>query len=82
MLAALVLLGLGIAVAVHLDGGSSVGPLRARIVAIAQGQIGYRTDPADTYCNKFSAFWDAGNDTCVAAPVNTDCVGGPGNEYC
>jgi hypothetical protein len=60
----LVLLGLGVAVAVRVDGGSSLSPLRARIVAIAQGQVGYRTDPADTYCNKFSAYWDAGVDDC------------------
>jgi hypothetical protein len=64
VLAALVLLGLGVAIAVRVDRGSSLGPLRARIVALAQSQIGYRTDPADTYCNKFSAYWDAGTDTC------------------
>ena len=60
----LVLLGVGVAVAVRVDGGSSLSPLRARIVAVAQGQVGYRTDPADTYCNKFSAYWDAGVDDC------------------
>ena len=26
--------------------------------------MGYRTDPSDTYCNKFSAYWDAGVDDC------------------
>ena len=26
--------------------------------------MGYQTDPADTYCNKFSAYWDAGVDDC------------------
>ena len=41
-----------------------LSPLRARIVAIAQSQVGYRTDPADTYCNKFSAYWNAGVDDC------------------
>jgi hypothetical protein len=53
----------------------AVSPLRARIVALAEGQVGYSTDPADTYCNKFSAYWSAG--------VN-DC-GGNGNldeEWC
>jgi CHAP domain len=64
LLAVLVLLVLGVAVAMRLDDGSSLSPLRARIVAVAQGQIGYRTDPADTYCNKFSASWDAGVDDC------------------
>ena len=47
--------------------GSSRGgisPLRARMVAIAQGQVGYRTDPSDTYCNRFSAYWHAGRDDC------------------
>ena len=29
-----------------------------------QGQVGYQTDPADTYCNKFSAYWNAGVDDC------------------
>ncbi len=44
--------------------GAGLSPLRARIVAIAQGQVGYRTDPAETYCNKFSASWNAGVDDC------------------
>ena len=43
---------------------TSLSPLRARIVALAQGQVGYRTDPSDTYCNKFSAYWNAGVDDC------------------
>jgi hypothetical protein len=53
----------------------AASPLRARIVALAQGQVGYRTDPSDTYCNKFSAYWNAGVDDC----------GGNGNldeEWC
>ena len=51
-------------VAARLDRGTGISPLRARIVAIAQGQVGYTTDPASTYCNKFSAYWDAGADDC------------------
>jgi hypothetical protein len=47
-----------------------VSPLRARIVFVAQEQIGYTTDPADTYCNKFSAYWAAGTDDC--GPGNLD----------
>jgi hypothetical protein len=43
---------------------SSVSPLRARIVAIARSQLGYRTDPPTTYCNRFSAYWYAGADDC------------------
>ncbi len=58
------LLGVGVAVVVRLRAGPSISPLRARIVALAQGQVGYRTDPSDTYCNKFSAFWNAGVDDC------------------
>jgi hypothetical protein len=59
----------------HFASGSNLSPLRARIVSIAQGQLGYATDPSNTYCNKFSAYWTAG----VA-----DC-GGNGNldeEWC
>jgi len=65
----------GAAVVAHVDGGSGLSPLRARIVALAEGQVGYRTDPADTYCNRFSAYWEAGVDDC----------GGNGNldeEWC
>jgi hypothetical protein len=58
-------LGAGSAlVATRLDRGAALSPLRARIVAIAEGQVGYTTDPASTYCNKFSAYWDAGADDC------------------
>jgi hypothetical protein len=38
--------------------------LRQRIVAIAQSQVGYSTQPASSYCNKFSAYWDAGLPNC------------------
>jgi CHAP domain len=48
----------------HFDNGPALSPLRARIVSIAQGQVGYVTDPSNTYCNKFSAYWDAGTDDC------------------
>jgi CHAP domain len=58
------LLGAGSAVVVSLERGPGLSPLRARIVAIAEGQVGYRTDPSDTYCNKFSAYWNAGIDDC------------------
>jgi hypothetical protein len=43
-------------------GGPS--PLRAQIVSVAQGQLGYASDPANTYCNKYSAYWYAGTDDC------------------
>lgn len=35
-------------------------PLRARIVSIAESQLGYRTSPRHSYCNKYSAYWGAG----------------------
>jgi hypothetical protein len=38
--------------------------LPQRIVAIAQSQIGYSTDPSNSYCNKFSAYWNAGTAGC------------------
>ncbi len=38
--------------------------LPQRIVVVAESQIGYRTNPSQSYCNKFSAFWRAGMLTC------------------
>lgn len=38
--------------------------LGARIVAVANSQVGYRTQPLHSYCNKFSAFWDSGSTNC------------------
>jgi hypothetical protein len=60
------------ALVVHFDQGSGLSPLRARIVAIAQGQVGYRTDPASTYCNKFSASWTAGINDCGNDNLNEE----------
>jgi hypothetical protein len=37
---------------------------RAKIVAIAESQIGYTTDPPNTYCNKYSAYWSSGSASC------------------
>jgi hypothetical protein len=70
------LFGVAIAViVVRFDRGPGLSPLRARIVSLAEGQVGYQTDPSETYCNKFSAYWNAGTDDC----------GGNGNlseEWC
>jgi hypothetical protein len=44
--------------------GPRLTPLRARIVSVAESQIGYRTEPADSYCNKYSAYWDVGTAGC------------------
>ena len=38
--------------------------LPQRIVALAQSQVGYSTEPSNSYCNKFSAQWDAGTAGC------------------
>ncbi len=63
-LAVLLLMAVVVAVGVvavrKAEGGPALSPLRARIVAAAESQVGYSTDPADTYCNKYSAYWNAG----------------------
>jgi hypothetical protein len=35
-----------------------------RIVALAGSQVGYATEPSNSYCNKFSAYWNAGTAGC------------------
>ena len=35
-----------------------------RVVAVAQSQVGYSTEPSSSYCNKFSAYWNAGTAAC------------------
>lgn len=63
------------AIAVLLSGRTSppLTRFRARIVTVAEGQVGYKTNPANTYCNKYSAFWHAG----------TGCSNGlRGEEWC
>ncbi len=65
-------LGVGSAVVASLERGPNLSPLRARIVAIAEGQVGYRTDPSETYCNKFSAYWNAGIDDCGNANLDEE----------
>jgi hypothetical protein len=52
------------AVAVTEPDQASMSPLQARIVSIAQSQIGYSSDPSNTYCNKYSAYWVSGSDDC------------------
>jgi hypothetical protein len=42
----------------------TLSPLRARILSVARSQLGYRTDPPDTYCNRYSAYWYAGLAEC------------------
>jgi len=50
----------------------TISPLRGRIVAIAESQLGYRTSPPTTYCNKFSAYWDSGLNNCGSANLNEE----------
>jgi hypothetical protein len=38
--------------------------LRQRIVEVAESQLGYRTDPRRSYCNKYSAYWQSGSLDC------------------
>ena len=42
---------------------ASSTPVRARIVTVAESQIGYQTVPSDTYCNKYSYYWRSGTGT-------------------
>ncbi|MGO9342551.1 MAG: CHAP domain-containing protein, partial [Acidimicrobiales bacterium] len=46
------------------DPPSSHSSLGQRIVATAESQLGYRTDPPNTYCNMYSAYFDAGTADC------------------
>jgi CHAP domain len=38
--------------------------LRQRIVAIAKSQVGYSTNPSNSYCSKYSAYWGSGTANC------------------
>jgi len=51
---------------------SHLSPLRAKIVAIAESQVGYQTEPPDTYCNKFSAYWSSGSATCANGELSEE----------
>jgi hypothetical protein len=66
------LVAAGAAIADKVGRGPSISPLRSRIVSIADGQIGYRTDPPDTYCNRFSAYWNAGISDCGNANMDEE----------
>jgi CHAP domain len=58
------LLSLGDGHTLLVPADSGLSSLRKRIVALAEGQIGYATDPSNTYCNKFSAYWVSGTADC------------------
>lgn len=57
---------------IDIANAAAISPLRGRIVAIAESQVGYRTDPANTYCNKFSAYWYSGSNTCGNANLSEE----------
>ncbi|MGH9091666.1 MAG: CHAP domain-containing protein [Acidimicrobiales bacterium] len=63
LLALLLLAGIAVGVAKALA-GPRLTPLRAGIVSVAESQVGYRTTPSGSYCNKFSAYWDVGTADC------------------
>ncbi len=46
--------------------------LDRRIVAIARSQVGYRTNPTSSYCNKFSAYWNAGAPSCPSGEASEE----------
>jgi hypothetical protein len=43
--------------------------VRERIVAIANSQVGYSTNPTGSYCNKFSSYWQAGTANCPSGEL-------------
>ena len=51
---------------------TTLSALRARIVEAAESQIGYRTDPSNTYCNKYSAYWHSGAADCSNADLSEE----------
>ena len=59
--ALVVLAAVAVGVAKLFD-GSRLSPMRTRIVSVAESQVGYRTDPSNSYCNKYSAYWGVGTD--------------------
>ena len=46
--------------------------LSQRVVAIARSQVGYSADPADSYCNKFSAHWNSGAADCPSGELDEE----------
>lgn len=43
-----------------------------RIVALASSQVGYASNPATSYCNKFSAYWNAGSPSCPSGEASEE----------
>ncbi|MCU1493870.1 MAG: hypothetical protein JWO62_1634 [Acidimicrobiaceae bacterium] len=51
---------------------TTLSPLRRRIVALAESQLGYRTNPANTYCNKYSEYFISGVADCGNANLDEE----------
>ncbi len=62
----------GAVVAVRVLDGPHLSPLRTRIVSIAEGQLGYQTNPADSYCNTYSAYWQSGTATACGPGLRSE----------
>lgn len=63
-------------VATRAGGPAVISPpataLEARVVTLARSQLGVRTDPGDTYCNRYSAFFGAGDAAGCAAGLSAE----------
>lgn len=46
--------------------------LRRRIALIAEGQLGYSTNPKSSYCNKYSAYFYSGTHDCPARNMDEE----------
>jgi len=51
---------------------SGLSSVRVKIVKLAESQIGYRTNPVNSYCNKYSAFWFSGQSDCPSGELNEE----------
>lgn len=76
VVSAVAVLGL-VALGLSMSSGSGLPPLpstpfRAHIVTIAESQLGYRTNPSQSYCNKYSAFWKAGTPTACGHELRSE----------
>ena len=65
-------LGIGNGRTVQVPSDATLSPLRAKIISIAESQIGYTTDPPGTYCNKYSGYWYSGADDCGNANLDEE----------
>jgi hypothetical protein len=45
---------------------------RVKIVKLAESQLGYTTNPVQSYCNKYSAYWFSGSSTCPAGLMSEE----------